>query len=152
MLTLSNLKNSSRPARKVKRVGRGLGSGLGKTCGRGEKGAGSRSGYKRRYTYEGGQFRMFMKMPIRGFSNARFRIPYETINLGQIEEIYSEGETVNIATLKKKGYIKGRNVRLKILGDGELTVKVNIEADALSETAKAKLENSQIPFRTSKQT
>src|SRR6202035_5633980 len=99
MLTLGNLKNSTRPAKNVKRVGRGLGSGLGKTCGRGEKGAGARSGYKRRHTYEGGQFRMFMKMPIRGFSNARFRKEYEAINLGQIDKLFENGEEVNLGTL-----------------------------------------------------
>jgi large subunit ribosomal protein L15 len=147
MLTLGNLKNSSRPAKKVKRVGRGLGSGLGKTCGRGEKGAGSRSGYKRRYTYEGGQFRMFMKMPIRGFSNERFRISYKAINLGQIEELFEEGETVNQETLNERGFLKGRNLLVKILGNGELKKKVSIEADAISESAKEKLQAANIPFR-----
>jgi large subunit ribosomal protein L15 len=146
MLTLANLKNSSRPLKKVRRVGRGLGSGLGKTCGRGEKGAGARSGYKRRHTYEGGQFRMFMKMPIRGFSNARFRKSFETINLDQIEKMYEEGEVVNIATLKNRGYIKGRNVLLKVLGNGSLTKKVQIEADAISEGAKDKLKKLHIQF------
>ena len=96
MFSLSNLKNSTRKKIAPKRVGRGLGSGLGKTCGRGEKGAGSRSGYKRRYGYEGGQFRTFMKMPERGFSNARFRRAYDSINLGQIENMFNDGETVNL--------------------------------------------------------
>ena len=87
MFTLGSLKNTTRPRKSVKRVGRGLGSGLGKTCGRGEKGAGARSGYKRRHTYEGGQFRTFMKIPQRGFSQARFRKPYHVINLFQISQI-----------------------------------------------------------------
>jgi len=87
MISLSQLSNTSRPKQKCRRVGRGPGSGLGKTCGRGEKGAGARAGYKRRLGYEGGQFRTFMKIPQRGFNNARFRKAYDTINLGQIDAI-----------------------------------------------------------------
>src|SRR5437762_3354277 len=98
MFSLESLKNTSRPRKNVKRVGRGLGSGLGKTCGRGEKGAGSRSGYKRRHTYEGGQFRLFMKTPIRGFNNAQFCTEYEPVNLGQLNAMYEDGEVVNVAT------------------------------------------------------
>lgn len=146
MFTLGNLKNTTRPRKNVKRVGRGLGSGLGKTCGRGEKGAGSRSGYKRRYTYEGGQFRMFMKMPYRGFSNVRFRRSFEGVNLDQINHMYKDGETVNLQTLIERGFVKGRNLRIKILGNGELTKKVTIEADAISETAKEKLNKAKIKF------
>ncbi len=152
MLTLGNLRNTTKERKSVKRVGRGLGSGLGKTCGRGEKGAGSRSGYKRRYTYEGGQFRMFMKMPYRGFSNARFRTAYEPVNLDQINEMFNDGDVVNVETLTHQGFIKGRNIRLKVLGNGELTKKVTIEADAFSESAKDKLNKAKIKFRLTGQT
>lgn len=151
MVTLGSLKNTSRPKKTVKRVGRGLGSGLGKTCGRGEKGAGSRSGYKRRHTYEGGQFRMFMKMPIRGFNNARFRTEYEAVNLSQINKMFEDGETVSVETLTERGFIKGRNVLVKILGNGELTKKVKIEADAFSKSAEEKLNKAKITFRVSGQ-
>ncbi|MEI8365085.1 MAG: 50S ribosomal protein L15 [Parachlamydiaceae bacterium] len=151
MLTLATLKNTTRPRKTVKRVGRGLGSGLGKTSGRGEKGAGSRSGYKRRHTYEGGQFRLFMKTPIRGFNNARFRTEYEAVNLAQINEMYQDGETVNAATLAEKGFIKGRCLLVKVLGNGELKKKVTIVADGFSETAKQKLQHAKIEFRTTKQ-
>ncbi len=146
MLTLGSLKNCCRPVKSVKRVGRGLGSGLGKTCGRGEKGAGARSGYKRRYTYEGGQFRLFMKIPIRGFSNAPFRVAYQPINLDQIEHAYRDGETVNAETLMQRGFFKGRNVLVKILGKGRLKKKVKIEAHSISASAKEKLEEAKIPF------
>jgi large subunit ribosomal protein L15 len=149
---LHSLKNTTRPRKSVKRVGRGLGSGLGKTCGRGEKGAGSRSGYKRRHTYEGGQFRMFMKMPIRGFSNAPFRKEYEAINLGQIEKMFEDGDVVNVTTLTERGFIKGRNVLVKVLGNGELTKKVTIEADAFSKSAEEKLNKAKIKFSLSGQT
>src|ERR1700704_6474605 len=107
MISLSSLTNTSRPYKRRRRVGRGPGCGLGKTCGRGEKGAGSRSGYKRRYGYEGGQFRTFMKLPIRGFSNARFRRAYDTVNLGQIQNAFQDGEVVNVQTLADRGFLSG---------------------------------------------
>lgn len=151
MFTLQSLKNTTRPRKSTKRVGRGLGSGLGKTCGRGEKGAGARSGYKRRHTYEGGQFRMFMKMPIRGFNNARFRKEYEAINLSQIDKMFEDGDIVNFTTLSERGYIKGRNILVKVLGNGELTKKVKIEADAFSKSAEEKLNKAKINFRLSGQ-
>lgn len=148
MFTLGSLKNTTRPRKSVKRVGRGLGSGLGKTCGRGEKGAGARSGYKRRHTYEGGQFRMFMKMPIRGFNNARFRTEYQGVNLSQINAMYEDGETVNAATLADRGFVKRRGVLIKVLGNGELKKNVKIEADAFSASAQEKLQKAKINFRT----
>lgn len=146
MKNLSGLKDTTRHRRKVKRVGRGPGCGKGKTCGRGEKGAKSRSGYKRRYTYEGGQFRMFMKMPIRGFNNARFAKKLDGVNLGQIDALYNDGETVNAETLARKGFISGKTYGIKVLGNGELTKKVKFEVEALTETAKEKLNKAKIPF------
>ena len=80
-MTLNSLKNSSRKKKPYKRCGRGPGSKIGKTCGRGEKGAGARAGYKRRLGYEGGQMRMHMKMPERGFNNIRFNKKPETVNI-----------------------------------------------------------------------
>lgn len=146
MHKLEQLKNSAKANKKRNRVGRGIGSGNGKTCGRGEKGAGSRSGYKRRLGYEGGQFRLFMKLPIRGFSNARFQKRLDSINLTQIEKLYSDGDTVNIETLRAHGYINGKSNGLKILGDGELTKNVTIEADKISAPAREKLEKANISF------
>jgi large subunit ribosomal protein L15 len=146
MITLATLKNTSRPHKRYKRVGRGIGSGLGKTCGRGEKGAGSRSGYKRRWGYEGGQFRTFMKMPIRGFSNARFRKAYDTVNLGQIDAAFQDGEIVNAQTLADRGFLSGLTYGIKILGEGELTKKVTIEVAAVSESAREKLQKAKIPL------
>lgn len=139
MSTLHNLKNSLRPRKAKRRVGRGIGSGLGKTCGRGEKGDGSRSGYKSRAGYEGGQMRLFMKLPKRGFSNARFRRPYDTINLKDIEFAYNDGETVSLDTLIERGFISGPTYGVKLLGDGQLTKKVIIELDDISETALNKV-------------
>lgn len=150
MLTLGSLKNTHRPKKAIKRVGRGLGSGLGKTSGRGEKGAGARSGYKRRYTYEGGQFRLFMKLPVRGFSNARFRVPFHAVNLDQIEALFEDGETVNHKSLRERGFVKGRNLRIKVLGNGELKKNVKIELDAFSGTARDKLKKAKVHFSENK--
>lgn len=146
MITLGNLKNTTRPRKQVKRVGRGPGSGLGKTCGRGEKGAGSRAGYKRRYGYEGGQFRTFMKMPIRGFSNARFKVKYEVVNLDQLNQIFQDDDVVNVESLIKRGFISGRPAGLKILGKGVLHKKLTIHADAISDGAREKLHKAKIAF------
>lgn len=139
MSSLHTLQNSSRPFKKRKRVGRGLGSGKGKTCGRGEKGAGSRSGYKRRHTYEGGQFRLFMKLPERGFSNARFCTEYEVINLHQIDKVYEENDVVNFLSLKERGLVCGNADGIKLLGQGELTKKLTIEVDLASQSAQEKI-------------
>jgi large subunit ribosomal protein L15 len=144
MTSLHQLKDISRDRKNRKRVGRGIGSGTGKTCGRGEKGAGSRSGYKRRYGYEGGQFRLFMKLPIRGFSNARFQTEYDIVNLNQINEMYEDGEVVNAQTLTEKGFLRGRVRGVKVLGNGELTKKVKIEATAISSSAQDKLQKAKI--------
>lgn len=144
MISLNTLENYSRKKQKPKRVGRGIGSGLGKTCGRGHKGAGARAGYKRRLGYEGGQFPLFKKLPCRGFSNARFRKSLDTVNLNQIQAMYQEGETVNMQTLREKGFLSGPSHGIKILGNGKLTKKVTIEAKALSGSAREKLHQEKI--------
>lgn len=143
-ITLNSLHNETRAFVKRKRVGRGQGSGLGKTCGRGQKGAGARAGYKTRIGYEGGQMRMFMKLPIRGFSNARFRRALHTVNISDIEATYEDGESVTIETLAERGFIKGRTYGVKILGNGQLTKKVTVEVDAVSESARARFSEAKI--------
>lgn len=145
-MDLSNLKNTTQKRKKRVRVGRGLGSGIGKTCGRGEKGAGARSGYKRRLGYEGGQMRLFMKLPIRGFSNARFRKALHTVNLCDIEATYEDGEQVTLESLAERGFISGQTYGVKLLGNGTLTKKVTIEVDAISDGAREKLQQAKIEF------
>lgn len=147
MKSLATLKNETRPKQARKRVGRGLGSGLGKTSGRGEKGAGARSGYKRRHGYEGGQFRTFMKLPIRGFSNETFRKRLDFINLNQISDLYNDGEVVNVETLFEKGFLTSSTYGIKILGNGEITKKVTIEAHAASSGAREKLHKAKIDIK-----
>ena len=91
MITLSTLMNTHRAKEKVQRVGRGLGSKRGKTCCRGVKGDKARSGYNRRYGYEGGQLPLYRKLPCRGFSNARFRSEPVAINLSTIDKLFDDG-------------------------------------------------------------
>jgi len=146
MITLSNLKNTRRPSKTSRRVGRGISSGAGKTCGRGQKGQGARSGYKRRLGYEGGQFPLYMKLPIRGFSNARFSKKLDSINLKLIEQMYNDGDVVNMESLRAHGYIKGKSHGIKILSEGELTKKVTIEANGYSDSAKQKLQKANIDY------
>jgi len=146
MTTLSNLSDTNRPVKSRRRVGRGNGSGVGKTCGRGHKGAGSRSGYKRRIGYEGGQIRLYLKLPGRGFSNARFRKEWESVNLLQIEQVYEDNEVVNLQTLIEKGLISGKHDRVKLLGEGEITKKVSFEVQAISDGAQEKLQKAKLSF------
>lgn len=146
MMTLDKLKNSSRPSQSRKRVGRGLGSKLGKTCGRGEKGAGARAGYKRRLGKEGGNMPLYMKLPIRGFSNVRFRREYHVVNLEQLNDIFEEGDTVSLETLREHGFISGPSYGVKLLGTGELTKKLTIRVQALSESAREKLTQAKADF------
>jgi large subunit ribosomal protein L15 len=150
MISLDKLKNTTRPAKIRKRVGRGLGSKLGKTCGRGEKGAGARAGYKRRWGKEGGNMPLFMKLPIRGFNNARFRRAYDVVNLEQLNEIFDDGETVSVKTLRERGFISGPTHGVKLLGKGELTKKLHIRLQALSDGAREKLTHAKITFEVEK--
>jgi len=150
MISLDKLKNTTRPAKARKRVGRGIGSKTGKTCGRGEKGAGSRSGYKRRHGKEGGNMPLFMKIPIRGFNNAQFRRQYDVINLEQLNDIFEDGDTVSLQTLRDRGFISGPSHGVKILGSGELTKKVKIRVQALSDSVREKLTHAKIDFEIGK--
>jgi large subunit ribosomal protein L15 len=148
MNTLATLQNSSRGLKKSKRLGRGTGSGKGKTCGRGTKGQGARSGYKRRYGFEGGQVPLYRKLPTRGFTRGRFLIDVCTVNLGQLDGIFADGDVVNVESLKERGFFSGPVKVFKILGDGELSKKVTIEADAFSKSAIAKLDAAEIKYST----
>lgn len=150
MLTLDKLQNTTRPAKARKRVGRGIGSKTGKTCGRGEKGARARAGSKLRLGKEGGNVPLFMKIPLRGFSNERFRRAYKVVNLDQINEVFEDGQEVNIQTLKDRGFVSGRIHGVKLLGTGELSKKLKIRLQAYSTSAKEKLTQAKIDFAIEK--
>lgn len=128
--------------KKRKRLGRGIGSGIGKTSGRGVKGAGSRSGYGGSIgpMYEGGQMPFYRRIPKRGFSNYHFRTEYNTVNLGVIEANFESGASVDAAALEKAGLIKHSKLPLKVLGGGELSKKLSISAAKFSASARQKIE------------
>ncbi len=130
--------------RKPKRVGRGSSSGLGTTAGKGNKGQQSRTGSSVPYVgFEGGQMPLYRRVAIRGFSNYPFKKEYVCINVGQLEEKYADGETVNKETLVAKGFCsKKESVLVKILGNGELTKKLTVEIQKISASAKDKIEKA----------
>jgi large subunit ribosomal protein L15 len=133
-----------RPTRK--RCGRGRGSGLGKTSGRGHKGAAARSGWRRRYGYDGGQTSLVRRLPKRGFTNARFRRKYDVVNLGLLDSFFGEGDDVRLEVLVARGILNAEHGRLKVLGNGDLKKKLTIAAHSVSESALKKIEASGSKF------
>ncbi len=123
-----------------KRVGRGRGSGTGKTAGRGHKGAGSRAGATRRAMREGGQMPTFRRMPKRGFNNFQFRTRYSVVNVASLEDRYEAGAHVTAQSLLEAGLIRNLRFPVKVLGDGELTKKLVVDAAKFSESAKQKIQ------------
>jgi len=147
-MKLSELQDTHRKPKRRKRVGRGPGSKLGKTSGRGHKGAKSRSGYKVRAGKEGGQLPLYQKLPHRGFSNAQFKVPVFEINLGRINDTFEDGEIVSKKTLMEKGFpMRRMRGGFKVLASGEITKKVVIEANRYSKNAISKLEKQGIEFK-----
>jgi len=124
-----------------KRIGRGPGSGHGKTSGRGHKGQGSRSGASSHVTFQGGSMPMIRRVPKRGFNN-RWGLTVAVVNVGQINRAYAAGEEVTLETLAAKNLAKGRFDVLKVLGDGELSKKLKISAHRFSKSAVEKIEKA----------
>jgi large subunit ribosomal protein L15 len=122
-----------------KRLGRGPGSGHGKTSGRGHKGQGSRRGSKGRMAFAGGQIPIFRVVAKRGFNNAAFAREVHAVNLSLLERHFSTGETVSPETLKEKGLVKRKYDALKILANGELTKKLVVKAHLVSAAANDKI-------------
>lgn len=124
-----------------KRVGRGAGSGLGKTSGKGHKGQNARTGGGVRLGFEGGQLPLFRRLSKRGFNNYNFRTNYATINVSDFEG-FEDGTEVTVELLLDTGLVKKELDGVKVLGSGELTKKLVVKANAFSETAKAKIEKN----------
>lgn len=139
MITLGNLKPAEGATRNRKRVGRGPGSGTGKTAGRGMNGQKSRSGYSRKRAFEGGQMPINRRIPKRGFTN-KWRVEYTVINLTAIDGLGIE--EVTLEHLLEAGLVKGIQPLVKILGDGELTRPVTVHAHRFSKSALEKIEKS----------
>ena len=139
-MNLEDVLNAGPKRKARKRVGRGLGSGTGKTCGRGTKGHGARQTFHGKLSHEGGQMPLFRRLPKRGFSNARYKIEYSVINVGELAKFFEANDEVSLEVLRERGLMKSGPMRLKILGNGELTVALKIKAHAASESATKKIE------------
>lgn len=124
-----------------KRVGRGPGSGMGKTSTRGENGQKSRTGASIKPWFRGGQSPLYRVLPKRGFNNANFTVRYAIINLDTLNK-FNDGDVVTLELLKEKGIIKKELAGLKVLGDGELEKKLTVKANRFSSKAVTKIENA----------
>jgi large subunit ribosomal protein L15 len=121
-----------------RRVGRGEGNGHGKTCCRGHKGAGARSGYSLRPGFEGGQMPLFRKLPQRGFNRTRFQKPCSVVNLGDLAKL--AGDKVDLESLKEAGLVRSNSKRVKLLGMGETGKAYQVNVTFVSKSAKEKIE------------
>ena len=121
-----------------RRIGRGGGSGSGKTSGRGHKGAGSRSGYTQKRGFEGGQMPLYRRVPKRGFTNARFRTEYTVINVEKLND-FDDGTVVDLQAVLDQGLVSLNTPLFKVLGNGELTKKLEVKAHKFSKSAADKI-------------
>src|SRR5258708_5308039 len=141
MIRLHNLRARPGSRHRVKRLGSGESSGHGKTSGKGHKGQKARSGGSLRLGFEGGQMPLIRRLPKRGFNNAAFHATYAIVNLSDLNE-FKAGTVVNEELLRESKLVRGDVAGIKILGDGELKHALKIEADKVSESAKAKIEKA----------
>ena len=140
-MKLHELEKNIGAKQKRKIVGRGPGSGLGKTSGKGHKGQNARSGGGVNPVFEGGQLPLYRRLPKRGFSNYDFKTRYAIINVSDLE-MFEDGTVVTPALLKEIGLVKKQNDGIKVLGNGTLTKKLTVQANKFSKTAIEKIEES----------
>lgn len=140
-MELHELKRNPGSTHERRRVGRGMGSGLGKTSGKGEKGQKARSGVSIPATFEGGQLPLYRRLPKRGFTNAKFKIKYATINVSELNR-FADGTVVTPELLKDCGLLKKQLCGVKVLGNGALEKKLTIKANKFSSEAVEKIEKS----------
>jgi large subunit ribosomal protein L15 len=146
-MIISDIKKIKMVRERHVRVGRGKGCGLGKTCGRGEKGQKAHSGFHKKPYFEGGQMPLIRRLPKRGFSNVRFASVVAEVNVRDLN-IFADGATVDIAALKAKGLLPAAFNVVKILGQGKLERKLNVVADNFSEQAVNKIQAAGGSFKT----
>jgi len=139
-MKLDSLKPAKGSIKNKKRIGRGHGSGLGKTSGRGHKGAGQRSGNKKRPWFEGGQMPLARRLPRRGFTNI-FKEKIQIVNLSDLIKI-EKNSNIDAVVLYENGFVRSSLKPVKILGDGKIDKKINVTASAFSNTAKNKIEKA----------
>ena len=138
-MKLHELYPAAGATKEVKRIGRGHGSGHGKTAGKGHKGQKARAGRGMRPGFEGGQMPLQRRLPKRGFNNI-FRTEMAIVNVAALDKAFEAGETVTVDALVKKGLVKKVLDGVKVLGNGELTKKLNVKVNAFSASAKEKIE------------
>ena len=139
-MELSNLTNTPGARERRKRVGRGCGSGMGKTSCKGQKGQQSRKGHKHKLVFEGGQMPLVRRLPKRGFNNAAFNAKALGVNLSSLEAKFKNGAEITVSALAKAGFSDNKRPKIKILGVGEVTKKFTIKGIPCSATAKQKIE------------
>tara|TARA_B110000014_G_C19838181_1_gene434546 strand:- start:215 stop:655 length:441 start_codon:yes stop_codon:yes gene_type:complete len=139
-LKLDSLKPSEGSRKNRKRIGRGHGSGLGKTSGRGHKGAGQRSGNKKRAWFEGGQMPLARRLPRRGFTNI-FKEKFQIVNISDLDKIKKKSD-IDPVVLKENGLIRSSLKPVKVLGVGDIDKKINVVATSFSGSAKNKIEKA----------
>ena len=137
-MNLENIPTIDGATHPTKRLGRGEGSGHGKTCGKGHKGQKSRSGGGIPIGFEGGQMPLYRKLPRRGFNNFNFKTRYQLVNVGQLEKL--DGDTVSRETLVDAGLIRDNDEGVKLLGEGEVSKAFTVTVDKVSKSAKSKIE------------
>ncbi len=140
-MKLNELMQNAGARKERRRVGRGMGSGLGKTSGKGEKGQKARSGVSIPATFEGGQLPLYRRLPKRGFSNAQFKIKYAVINVSDLNR-FEDGTVVTKELLKECGLLKNQLDGVKVLGNGTLEKKLTVKANKFSKEAVNKIEKS----------
>ncbi|MDR3635732.1 MAG: 50S ribosomal protein L15 [Isosphaeraceae bacterium] len=139
-MQLHDIHTGIQKRKKRKRIGRGVGSGHGKTSGKGHKGHSSRQGFKLSPLFEGGQMPLARRVPKRGFFNGAFKKDFAIVNLASLEACFEPGAVIDEAALRARGIVKGRHDDgIKILGDGELTKPLTVHATKFSESAAAKI-------------
>ena len=138
-MELHSLTNTIGARKRRKRVGRGCGSGMGKTSTKGQKGQASRKGHKHKLGFEGGQMPLVRRLPKRGFNNARFRVGTLGVNVADLEKRFDAGAEITVESLAKAGFTDNKRPRIKILATGELTKKFTVKVPC-SAAAKAKIE------------
>ena len=138
-MKLHELQPAEGSVRESFRKGRGPASGNGKTAGKGHKGQNARSGGGVRPGFEGGQIPLYRKHPKRGFNNAKFAKQYAIVNVDTLEHKFKDGDTVNLQALLEKRIVRKPYDGLKVLGDGELTIKLTVQAAVFTATAKEKI-------------
>ncbi len=141
-MNITDVNKNSHRHRPRRRRGRGAAAGRGKTCGRGQKGLGSRSGANRLKGFVGGQTTLMIRLPKRGFNNAIFRKQYVPVDIGLLEAKCKDGDEVTPEHLVAQGVHLNRNERIKILGSGQLSKKLHIKAHAFSKRARETIESA----------